>query len=211
MDPRKALALILVWAHIVMTSHSALAQEDILLSPTADVTPPKIEHVPATQSVTGRDPVIISATVKDDSGVNTVTLFYRSGAVGDYKPMPMERVDADRFEASIPAQAIQQPNLEYYIQAVDGAGNTVLRAGRFFPLKIAVVPEVGAGQVLATSDGETAPAQEKKSVWGWVIGALAVGAVAALAAGGGGGGGGGGGAGPEVPKTGSLVVTAPAP
>lgn len=210
---RKHIALLAACTYSVMSCQTALAQEDIMLSPKADVTPPKIEHEPAAESVTGTEPVTLTATVKDDSGVKEVTLFSRSGGEGDFKPTPMKDVGDGRYEATIQADGLAQPNLEYYIQAVDGAGNTVLRAGKFFPLKIAVVPQVGGGEVLSTAEGEGAPQEEKKSYWGWVLGAVAIGALAALAGGDDGGsapppdgGPGGGGA-----TTGTLTVTAPAP
>jgi len=59
------------------------------------------------------------------------------------------------------------------------------------------------------------PQEKQTSYWGWVLGVVAVGALAALASGGGGGGGSDGGSsstsGPSTPPQGTLSVTVPNP
>ncbi len=114
----------------------------------------------------------------------------------------------DSFIYTAQLTATDSPGLEYYIQATDLAGNTLLFGYAFSPLIITVVP-AAMDNIAATDNSDTGGGEEKKksgiSKWVW-IGLGVVVAGAALS-----GGGGGGGNGPEPPPTGTLTISGPTP
>jgi hypothetical protein len=214
--------------HIVVLCFSAVsthAFSDETLPLTVkpeDIIPPKIEHDPSNEPTTGGKPVMISAIVTDEgSGIKEVSLFFRPKGTQQYRRLPMvsRRIES-RYEAEIPSHFVQKPGIEYYIEAIDVAGNKILRGVNFSPIVIAVGSE-GAAPTTASPTQEPAQTEEitssklnlepetKKNnnwVW-WTVGVVAAGTAIALSQSGGGGGGGGGG---TEEETGTVSITAPA-
>ncbi len=89
---------------------------------TPDTTAPTIDHTPPTGSITEGTALPLAATVSDaDSSVGTVTLFYRTEGATPFSSVTMVEASAGRYEATIGANDIQLPGLEYYIRANDTA------------------------------------------------------------------------------------------
>ena len=96
------------------------------------------------------------------------------------------------YRTTVSADQIKAPGLEYYVQATDNAGNTLLHGYSFSPLSVKTVASdnavTGANSSTAYFEAEES---ESSNMWLWIgLGALAV--VVAVAAGGGGGDDGGG-------------------
>lgn len=191
------------------------AEESQLSLPSGDLVAPEVKHKGLTEPVKEGQPVKISATVTDNVGVQSVILFYRAkGAAGEYKRIPMTREgQTDVFSAQL--KDVHPPGVEYYIQASDLAGNTLLHGYSFSPLGVAVIPasaeelaktpEPAAGEPPVKEAMTEASESSSSSKYKWLWIGLGVVAVGALAGGGGGGGGGGG------PTTGTVVISAPTP
>lgn len=157
-----------------------------------DTTPPTVQHEPATGDAPDNQPLVIYATVKDESGVSEVTLFYRAEGDDEYQSLPMQASgNAGIYMAEIPAEQLQPPKLEYYIQAGDTGGNQLLRGFYFEPLSVSIVAGAETPATLASqASDDTNESSLKSNKWLWIgLGALAVGGLAAAGGGGGGGGG----------------------
>ncbi len=181
-----------------------------LALPSGDLIAPAIQHTPIEKDIYAGQQVDIKATVTDNVGVKNVTLFYRDANAVEFKRLKMNR-DLDSFVYTTQLTATDSPGLEYYIQATDLAGNTLLFGYSFSPLTIAVVP--AAMDDIATDNSNTTVAtsvkvgEEKSGISKWVwIGLGVVVAGAALS-----GGVGGGGNDPELPPTGTLSISGPTP
>jgi len=182
-----------------------------LALPSGDLIAPVIKHTFIEKDIYSGQQIDVKATVTDNVGVKNVTLFYRDKNAAEFKRLKMNR-DLDSFIYTAQLTATNPPGLEYYIQATDLGGNTLLFGYSFSPLTIAVLPE--AVDNIAASDNSntnTTPivkaGEEKKtgiSKWVW-IGLGVVVAGAALS----GGGGGGNDSGPP-PTTGNLTISGPA-
>ncbi len=176
-----------------------------LALPSGDLVAPVIKHEPIKGDIPPGQSVSVNAKVTDNVGVKEVILFYRESDDGDFKRMKMQRdLDSDNYASKL---YVPSSSLEYYIQATDLAGNTLLFGHSFSPLMITVAPtkgvagEASAVAVVPTDEGEKSGVNK----WVWVgLGVVAVGALA-------GGGGGGGGGGTEDVGTGTVVITSPAP
>jgi len=186
-----------------------------LALPSGDLVAPVIKHTPIGKDIPPGQAVDVKATITDNVGVKEAILFYRVIDTNDFKRMRMKRdLDSDTYAAKLPT--ITAPGVEYYIQATDLAGNTLLYGHSFSPLTITVAP-------VAIDDGDTKEAvaatefapieegkEEKSGISKWVWVGLGVVAVAALA-GGGGGGGGGSTPGDSSPNTGTVTINGPVP
>jgi hypothetical protein len=191
---------------------SGIVHSDQLSLPTGDLVAPQVQHDPISEPLNSESILRIKATVTDNVGVNTVLLFYRHAGDSQYqrKPMLREAKGSDLFSVTLGHKDLAAPGIEYYIQATDTSGNSVLYGYSFEPIKLSVVSDSGfTADVL---DGNSQPAndtskaqKEHGSKWMWIaLGVLAVGAVAASAGGGDGGGGGGG-------DSGTVTVSGPLP
>ena len=209
---------------VIMMSQSlifaSLAHADQLALPSGDLIAPQITHEMLKESIKAGSSQHIKATITDNVGVKTVTLFYRTIGSEDYKRVQMNQVDGtDDYITILGFQDTVEPGIEYYIQAVDLAGNALLNGYSFSPLKIGITPADTSAPATSTAQaqteslpGEQAPKDEalgkkKTNKWLWIgLGVLAVGVIAAVAGGGDDGGG-------ETPsgKSGSLTITAPTP
>ncbi len=177
-----------------------------LALPSGDLIAPVIEHTPIEKDIYAGQQVDIKATVTDNVGVKNVILFYRDANVTEFKRLKMNR-DLDSFVYTAQLTAADSPGLEYYIQATDLAGNTLLFGYSFSPLIIAVVPatmdDIATDNSNATAATSVKVGEEKSGISKWVwIGLGVVVAGAALS---------GGGNDPEPPPTGTLTISGPTP
>ncbi|MDP6379799.1 MAG: hypothetical protein QF662_00520, partial [Phycisphaerae bacterium] len=68
--------------------------------------------------------VQLKATIKDDIGVETATVYYRSGSRGKFTALPMDvYAPQNAYFARIPAEAVTGKGVEYYIEATDREGS----------------------------------------------------------------------------------------
>ena len=198
--------LIFILCHTL--TYAPLLRADQLSLPTSDIIAPEITQEQYIDKVAEGANHEITVTATDNVGVSQVTLYYRSIGTEDYKQQSMDNIaNTDDYHATVNADQIKAPGLEYYIQAMDNAGNTLLHGYSFSPLSVKTVADDTA---VASSNSGTAyfEAEESSSIWSnkwlWIgLGVVAVG----LAAGGGGGGGGGGGTDPPTTTTSTTTLT----
>ena len=167
----------------------ALADQELAL-PGADLIAPEIKYTPKTQFKPG-ELIRIEATVTDNVGVAEVNLFYRSTGDPEYRRVKMAHKDnTDLYWAVLPTNA--GPQVQYYLQASDQAGNILLRGRSFDPLTLTIpATEVAGTQVLEPAK-KPKPAPAKKtgiSKWVWIAAGVVVAGVAGAVALSGGGGG----------------------
>ena len=95
-----------------------------------DVAPPEIIFEPVALAAE-RTPVSISADIEDrGTGVDSAAVYYREGGLTSFKKRNMTPVSGTTYEAEIPAPAVTERGLTYYIEAWDGRGNrSTLPAG----------------------------------------------------------------------------------
>jgi hypothetical protein len=163
--------------------YTPLLRAEQLSLPSGDLVAPEITQEIYEQSVPPDSDHEIQVKVTDDVGVKHVTLYYRVIGKDEYQRRSMQKVEkSDYYKATVNADEIKPPGIEYYVQAVDLAGNTLLHGYSFSPLSVKI-DSAAAQPDLA---GSTLPAaletdEEKKGVskWVWIgLGALAVGALA---------------------------------
>ncbi len=171
--------------------------------PTSDLVAPKITQEKYIDTVEKNKAHKITVTVKDNVGVKQVIVYYRVIGTEAYKSQTMKNIaGSDDYLVVINSAEIRPPGIEYYIQAMDNAGNTLLHGYSFSPLSVKTVSD---SSVVAANQSDAAkPAKDDDSIfnnkWLWIgLGVLAVGAAA--------GGGGGGGSAP----TATLSITTAEP
>jgi len=200
---QKAIALFICYA----LAFSPLLQAAQLSLPSGDLIPPEITQPKYIDKVDKGQPHKITVEVTDNVAVKQVMLFYRVIGTERYQRLRMQnKAKTNQYYAIIHANKIKKPGIEYYIQALDSAGNSLLHGYAFSPLS---VKTTGDNTIAAnTQNTKTSTEDDDDSIftnkWFWIgLGVL----VAGAAAGGGGGGGGG-----EPTDTGStVVVSAPLP
>ena len=181
-----------------------------------DIAPPTIEHEPSTRGITEGEAARISAKVVDvDTGIQSVSLFFRTKGATQYNRLPMEsKAGSSEYIAEIPERYVQGNGVEYYIEAVDAAGNKILRGVNFSPLFIAIGQNTGATEDTAGATGDqafpspseamsSAEEDSNKKTWWYVAGGVvATGLVLAITS---------GGDKKDKDDTGSVTIKAPAP
>lgn len=90
-------------------------------APAHGAAPLSVEHTPVTEAVPGAG-VEVTARVRGEARVRTVTLYVRAGANRAYYAIPMTRRGLE-YWAEIPAAFTSPGTLEYYVEAIDAAGN----------------------------------------------------------------------------------------
>jgi|GEM_PF-2816905 len=95
---------------------------DVTTAPT-DTTPPTLTHDAITASQTAGQAVTITATATDASGVASVSLYFRTEGESSWLSASLTHGSGDTWTAAIPALAVAAPGVEYYLDAVDTAGN----------------------------------------------------------------------------------------
>lgn len=147
-----------------------------------DVVAPVVTQNNLVKSIDAGEDHTIFATVTDNIAIKSVILFYRNTGHNDYQTKTMHSMtDTDNYAATISADQIGVDGLEYYIQATDSAGNTLLHGYAFSPITVAInsVNSPTANTALTTAS-KAAPEKEKSYKWLWIgLGVLAVGAIAA--------------------------------
>lgn len=86
-----------------------------------DIDAPSITHTSIT-SVSEEQPVTVSAEVTDKTGVDEVVLHYRKGGETGFSSIPMNAVEDDTYEATIPGNDVTSRGIDYFITARDPAG-----------------------------------------------------------------------------------------
>lgn len=104
---------------VVDTAMSESRPSNITSNTVVDDKPPVIKHT-ALKSITNGVGATITATVKDNIGVEGVTLFYRMEGEDNFKSVPMNNTTGNYYNAHINAEDITVGNLQYYIEATDG-------------------------------------------------------------------------------------------
>jgi len=185
---------------------------DALSLPAGDLIAPVIKHSPITSKIPPGEIATIQATVTDNVAVKNVTVFYRDIGAANFNRTKMVRESGtDYYSTTLPE--VMEPGVEYYIQATDRAGNTILHGHTFAPLTIAVSADAPLQEeteaVTIAAQEEKAAAKPDKGIskWVWIgLGVLAVGALA-----GGGGDDDPGTAGKTDPTTGTVNISGRTP
>ena len=173
------------------------------VSSAVDFDPPEIRHLTDNSVVPEGQSASISATVKDNVGIESVVLHFRVNAEQQYSARDMIRSDqTDLFIATLEPDEIVQPSLEYYFEATDTNGNAVLEGFPLIPFSLAVGDAVMQKSVASGIDGDgSSDSGLSKKSWLWIgLGVLAAGALASSAGGGGSGGDDSAGLIVEIPK-----------
>lgn len=129
----------LLSALLVLPASLASAEEP-------DTEPPAVSHEEVRSARVG-EPVVVTATITDPSGVFDPTVLYRVGGEGEFLRLSMKRPepageddwDTGLFEAVIPGEVVSG-DLEYFIEAFDERGNGPARyADADLPVKVRVL------------------------------------------------------------------------
>lgn len=88
-----------------------------------DVEPPLVVHDPVQGPLPAGEDLAVEALVEDDTGVASVSVYFRAQGAGVYLSAELIRQDDISWLGRIPGLAIQPPAVEYYIVATDLAGN----------------------------------------------------------------------------------------
>lgn len=123
---------------LLLLSSPVVADEQLSISK-SKVIPPVVSQV-TTQHKTiyagGSEEITVKVT--DDAGIKSVTFYYREVGENTYKHKTMlQIIGSDKYSAVM--DHMPGKGLEYYIQAVDNAGNSTLHGYSFSPLVIDVV------------------------------------------------------------------------
>ncbi|HSB69493.1 MAG TPA: hypothetical protein VLT62_09190 [Candidatus Methylomirabilis sp.] len=89
-----------------------------------DATPPTIEHTPIRSAAVNRS-ITIRATISDNVGVRSATLFYKTPEASLYVASFMT-ASGSTFSAAIPASAVTKAGVQYYVEASDA--NNIIRS-----------------------------------------------------------------------------------
>ncbi|PKN57087.1 MAG: hypothetical protein CVU56_12675, partial [Deltaproteobacteria bacterium HGW-Deltaproteobacteria-14] len=89
-----------------------------------DNQPPTITHTPIANGQPQGISVPISATITDPSGVSSARLYYRPTGFPSFQEVVLSATGGDTFTGSVPSFAVGPPSVEYYLRAIDGAGNS---------------------------------------------------------------------------------------
>lgn len=147
-----------------------------------DFEAPVIEHNSSDYSE-DNELQVFSATVADNVEVSSVFMYYRYKGQDEYKPVEMKRVaTSSLYSVSIFTDESSESTIEYFLQAEDSAGNIVLKGFAFEPLvRTLSLPDTASTITQATEQQEVKLETEKpkSKVLYYVLGALAVGALAA--------------------------------
>lgn len=119
---------------------------------------PTLTHTPVKSARAGVG-VTISAKATDNIGVAAVKLYYRAAGADEYQCMNMVAGENNLYAATIPAVAVKGSELQYYVTAEDGDGNTASSGTVLLPNKIAINSKAYVTGLTPTSvkiDGGTA-------------------------------------------------------
>jgi hypothetical protein len=143
-----------------------------------------------------------SATVTDNIGVASVTLYYKGANDVAFIPKVMQQSasNPDLYTAQISIDSVISNKLEVYIRADDVSGNSIFEGQKFSPFTFNIVPKATTTTV---DNSVTQPAEKEEGMSTLTMILIGIG-VLALAGGGGSGGGGGS-------DTGTVTITTQLP
>jgi hypothetical protein len=90
---------------------------------TPDLAGPTIDLDPVAAPVVEGTPTRIGAFVVDDSGVASLTLYYRSAGTDGWVALPMDAGARNTWSATIPGDAVREPEVAWYVEALDTNDN----------------------------------------------------------------------------------------
>jgi len=175
-----------------------------LILPAPDVEPPTIVFDQYDAEIEAGIKTF-TATVTDNVGVASVTLYYKGANDVVFRPKTMKQspTNPNIYTTELSLDPVISNTLEIYIRADDVSGNSIFEGQNFSPLTFTIVPvSVPVADGVEVSQPVTAPAAPKEEKEGMsTLTLILIGlGVAALAGGGGGGGG-----------TGSVTITTEVP
>jgi hypothetical protein len=107
-------------------------QADLVEDPTGDTVPVISNVAPDNYVLMSGSPVTVSATITDNSAVQSANLYYRDanvdGPLGGWQVAAMNNVGGDTYAATLPG-AYTGTELEYYVEATDDGAQTVTQPG----------------------------------------------------------------------------------
>lgn len=212
MKSLRHLVVALLCNSLIFLPIASVRAADSLTLPSGDLIAPIIKHTPITTKLLVGEKPTVKATVTDNVGVQRVTVFYRHIGSDNFQRKQMApEIGSTSYSTTLPKATV--PGIEYYIQAVDKAGNSILHGHTFSPLVVGVTTKAPAQSQssLAATSGQP---EEKRGIskWVWIgVGVLALGAAAASGGGGGSSGGEPPPAGLDEPSTGTITLSAPTP
>jgi hypothetical protein len=90
-----------------------------------DTEGPAITHIPVPDGQTPGNPVLIEATIRDASGVDSAVVYYRPlGNGGAYSAAAMTADVGNAWSAIVSGTNVAAPGVEYYIEATDMLGQS---------------------------------------------------------------------------------------
>lgn len=107
---------------VVLTDMSESKPSGKTVVTTYDSMAPNVYHTPISVAYLGFN-LMVSATVTDNVGAQSVTLYYRVKGADTFQETPMQASNS-KYTAMIPAASITSEGLEYYIDAFDGINHT---------------------------------------------------------------------------------------
>jgi len=113
-----------IWANDTNDNEARTAAYTITVS--ADTVAPTITHTAVTSAKAG-DQITITATITDNVGVQSATLYYRKTGDASYSTVAMS-ASGDTYTAVIPASAVTTAGVQYYISATDGTNTATAPA-----------------------------------------------------------------------------------
>lgn len=107
---------------VVLTDMSESKPSGKTVVTTYDSMAPDVYHTPISVAYLGFN-LMVSATVTDNVGAQSVTLYYRVKGADTFQETLMQASNS-KYSAMIPAASITSEGLEYYIDAFDGINHT---------------------------------------------------------------------------------------
>ncbi len=107
---------------VVLTDMSESKPSGKTVVTTYDSMAPDVYHTPISIAYLGFN-LMVSATVTDNVGAQSVTLYYRVKGADTFQETLMQASNS-KYSAMIPAASITSEGLEYYIDAFDGINHT---------------------------------------------------------------------------------------
>ena len=99
-----------------------------------DKTPPALGAVSYAQKVNLNTETPVSLNITDLSGIKNATLYYRSGGAATFSSRAMSLQNGSTYTQTIPAAAVTNRGVEFYVAAEDGAGN--LSQSPSYPIQV---------------------------------------------------------------------------
>lgn len=117
-------------------------------SPGDDLEPPTVAHTPTGAAFAGI-PLTVSAAVSDNIGVLRADLYARANGDPFYTRIPMNLQSGDHrngtWQATIPGGMVHMAGLQYYLEAMDGSGNSAANGSAAAPHMVAISRGVTPG------------------------------------------------------------------